>query len=156
MRKLPKILKRIIKKKTFSLNSISNQSDWRGGMKIDYRITMVKSDEEDYYEHLTPMNNQWGTISVNLKVKGMVQMRERYSDTKMLVEIGKATKTTVNYWGGYDSKYDSLWGNQVNKRVRREIRGKVQCEVKDFLKLMGISTDGYDGGIKIKTITWEK
>ena len=156
MRKLPKILKRIIKKKTFSLNSISNQSDWRGGMKIDYRITMVKSDEEDYYEHLTPMNNQWGTICVNLKVKGMVQMRARYSEDKMLVEIGKATKTTVNYWGGYDSKYDSLWGNQVNKRVRREIRSKVQSEVRDFLKLMGISTDGYDGGIKIKTITWEK
>ena len=156
MRKLPKTLKRIIKKKTFSLNSISNESDWRGGLKIDYRITMVKADDEDYYEDVTPMHNKWGEISVNLKVKGMVQMRARYSESKMLVEIDKATKTTANYWGGYDTKYDSLWGNQVNKRVRREIRSKVQGEVRDFLKLMGITTDGYDGGIKIKTITWEK
>ena len=53
MRKLPKTLKRIIKKKTFSLNSISNESDWRGGLKIDYRITMVKADDEDYYEDVT-------------------------------------------------------------------------------------------------------
>ena len=156
MKKLPKILKRIIKKKTFSLNSITNQSDWRGGLKIDYRITMVKAREEDYYEHLTPMNNQWGSISVNLKVKGMVQMRARYSENKMLVEIGKATKTTKSYWGGYETKYDSLWGSQVNKQVRREIRKKVHKDVLDFLKLLGCSTDSWDGGIKIGTISWEK
>ena len=83
-------------------------------------------------------------------------MRARYSESKMLVEIGKATRTTKSYWGGYDTKYDSLWGNQVNKKVRREIRSKVQSEVRDFLKLMGITTDGYDGGIKIKAISWEK
>jgi len=156
MKKLPKILKRIIKKKTFSLNSITNQSDWRGGLKIDYRITMVKAREEDYYEHLTPMNNQWGSISVNLKVKGVVQMRARYSENKMLVEIGKATKTTKSYWGGYETKYDSLWGSQVNKQVRREIRKKVHKDVLDFLKLLGCSTDSWDGGIKIGTISWEK
>ena len=156
MRKLPNNLKQIIKKERFSLDTIENERDWRGGMKIDYRITMVKADEEDYYEHLTPMNNQWGPIYVNLKVKGYVQMKASYSNYKSLVEIGKATKIRVNSWGGYDSKYDSLWGRQVNKKVRREIRAKVQCEVKDFLKLMGISTEGYDGGIKIKTINWEK
>ena len=156
MKKLPKILKKIIKKKTFSLNSITNQSDWRGGLKIDYRITMVKAREEDYYEHLTPMNNQWGSISVNLKVKGVVQMRERYSENKMLVEIGKATKTTKSYWGGYETKYDSLWGSQVNKQVRREIRKKVHKDVLDFLKLLGCSTDSWDGGIKIGTISWEE
>ena len=43
-----------------------------------------------------------------------------------------------------------------NKQVRREIRNKVIDEVKDFLKLMGISTRSWDGGIKIKTISWEK
>ena len=156
MKKLPKILKKLIKKKTFSLDSTTNQSDWRGGLKIDYRITMVKAREEDYYEHLTPMNNQWGSISVNLKVKGVVQMRARYSENKMLVEIGKATKTTKSYWGGYETKYDSLWGGQVNKQVRREIRKKVHKDVLDFLKLLGCSTDSWDGGIKIGTISWEK
>jgi len=156
MRKLPTKIKQIIKKERFSLNSITNQSDWRGGMKIDYRITMVKSEDENYYEHLSPLNDRWGCIQVNIKVKGMVQMRARYDATKMLVEIGRATKATKNYWGGYDTKYDALWGNQVNKRVRREIRSKVQSEVRNFLKLIGISTQGYDGGIKINTVSWEK
>ena len=31
-----------------------------------------------------------------------------------------------------------------------------ESEVKDFLKLMGISTKSWDGGIEIKTISWEK
>ena len=156
MRKLPNILKRIIKKKTFSLNSITNQNDWRGGMKIDYRITMVKACEEENYEHLTPLNNEYGTIYVNIKVKGMVQMRARYDDTKTMVEIGKATKSRVNYWGGYDTKYDSLWGSQVNKKIRRDIRVKTKNDVRDFLKLMGITTERWSNGIEIKTITWEK
>ena len=156
MRKLPKILKKIIKKKTFSLNSVTKQSDWKGGLKIDYRITMVKAREEDYYEHLTPMNNQWGSISVNLKVKGYVETRERYSGDKLLTEISKATRTRKNSWGGYDSKYDYLWGSQVNKKIRDEIRKKVQKDVVDFLKLLGCSTDSWDSGIKINTISWEK
>tara|TARA_R110000823_G_scaffold82833_2_gene187424 strand:+ start:3654 stop:4124 length:471 start_codon:yes stop_codon:yes gene_type:complete len=156
MKKLPKILKTLIKKKTFSLNSVTNQSDWRGGLKIDYRITMVKAREEDYYEHLTPMNNQWGSNYVNLKVKGYVQTRTGYSGDKLLTEISKATRTRKNSWGGYDSKYDYLWGSQVNKKIRDEIRKKVQKDVVDFLKLLGCSTDSWDGGIKIGTISWEK
>jgi hypothetical protein len=156
MRKLPKILKQIIKKKRFSLNTLQNQRDWRGGMKIDYRITMVKSCEENYYEHLTPLNTDYGRININLKVKGYVQTRERYAGDKLLTEISKATKTEKNYWGGYDCKYDVLWGSQINKQVRREIRSKVKDEIKDFLKLMGISTRSWDGGIEIKAINWEK
>ena len=156
MKKLPKILKNLIKKKTFSLNSVTKQSDWKGGLKIDYRITMVKAREEDYYEHLTPMNNQWGKNYVNLKVKGYVETRKSYSGDKLLTEISKATRTRKNSWGGYDSKYDSLWGSQVNKKIRDEIRKKVQKDVVDFLKLLGCSTDSWDSGIKINTISWEK
>jgi hypothetical protein len=157
MRKLPKILKQIIKKKRFSLNTVQNQRDWKGGMKIDYRITMVKSCEENYYEHLTPLNTDYGRIEINLKVKGYVETQGRnYSDTKLLTEISKATKTRKNGWGGYETVYDRLWGSQVNKRVRSEIRSKVRDEIKDFLKLMGITTRSWDGGIQIKTINWEK
>tara|TARA_R110001606_G_scaffold398944_1_gene579646 strand:- start:1226 stop:1696 length:471 start_codon:yes stop_codon:yes gene_type:complete len=156
MKKLPKILKQIIKKKTFSLNTITNQRDWRGGLNIDYRITMVKSQNEQHYDHLSPINDTWGQIYVNLKVSGMVQMRKTYEDRKMLVEISKATKTTENYWGGYDSKYDTLWGNQVNKKVRKEIRYKVKSQVINFLKLMGIKTERFDSGIVINTINWEQ
>jgi len=155
MRKLPNKLKQIIKKKRFSLNSISNESDWRGGLSIDYRITMVKAREEEVYEYLTPLNNKWGYNHINIKVKGMVEMRATYSGSKRLVEIGKATKTTENYWGGYDSKYDALWGNQVNKKVRKEIRSKAQTQINNFLKLLGITNGSWDGGVRIKTISWE-
>ena len=156
MKKLPNKLKQIIKRKRFSLDTLQTERDWRGGMKIDYRITMVKSCEEDYYDHLTPLNTEYGRINVNLKVKGYVETRERYAGDKLLTEISKATKTRKNGWGGYETNYDSLWGAQVNKQVRREIRNEVRDEVKDYLKLMGITTRSWDGGIKINTINWEK
>ena len=156
MKKLPNKLKQIIKRKRFSLDTLQSERSWRGGMKIDYRITMVKSCEEDYYDHLTPLNTEYGRINVNLKVKGYVETRENYSTDKLLTEISKATRTRKNFWGGYDSKYDSLWGNQVNKKIRNEIRSKVIDEIKDYLKLMGITTKSWDGGIKINTINWEK
>jgi hypothetical protein len=156
MKKLPNKLKQIIKRKRFSLDTLQSERSWRGGMKIDYRITMVKSCEEDYYEHLTPLNTMYGRINVNLKVKGYVETRKRYTGDKLLTEISKATKATKNYWGGYETEYDSLWGAQVNKQVRREIRSKVKDEIKDYLKLMGITTKSWDGGIKINTINWEK
>jgi len=156
MKKLPIKLKRLIKKKRFSLNSVESERSWRGGLRIDYRITMVKVEDEMWYEHLTPINNNWGHIHVNLKVKGSVEMRPRYNMDKTLVEIAKATKTKSNYWGGYETTYDSLWGSQVNKRVRSEIRSKVQSSVKNYLKLMGITSNRAYDGIVIKTINWEK
>ena len=158
MKKLPNKLKQIIKKKRFSLNTLENTRAWRGGLDIDYRITMVKSDGEDCYDYLTPLNTEWGTIYVNIKVKGSVEMADgnAWGGDKWLTEISKATKTKRNYWGGYDCKYNRLWGNQPNKQIRKEIRKEVKGEVKDFLKLMGISTKSWDGGIEIKAINWEK
>ena len=156
MRKLPNKLKQIIKRKRFSLDTTNTTSSWRGGLKVDYRITMVKSCEEDYYDHLTPLNTEYGRINVNLKVKGYVETRERYAGDKLLTEISKATRTRKTGWGSYETKYDSLWGAQANKRVRSEIRSKVKDEIKDYLKLMGITTKSWDGGIKINTINWEK
>jgi|5_EtaG_2_1085323.scaffolds.fasta_scaffold92281_2 hypothetical protein len=158
MRKLPKILKQIIKKKRFSLDTLDSTSSWRGGMKIDYRVTMVKSGSEDCWDHVTPLNTGYGNIYVNLKVRGSVEMSEGYGCDKWLMEISRATETRKNYWGGYECKYNRgrFWGIQPNKQIRREIRKQVKDEVKDFLKLMGISTNSWDGGIEIKTISWEK
>ena len=160
MRKLPKILKNLIKKKTFSLDTLQPQETWRGGVRIEYRITMVKANEEQIYEHLTPLNNEWGYNYVNIKVKVVVQTRTRHSggfdERKVLVEIGKATKTRESFWGGYETKYDSLWGNQINKKVRSDIRSKVKNDIVNFLKLLGLTTCGWDSGIKIGTISWEE
>ena len=156
MKKLPTQLKKIIKKQTFSLNTLESERSWRGGMEIDYRITMVKAEEEDWYDEVTPINNsEWGSIHVNLKVRGSVQVKPRYNKDRELVEISKGTKTKANYWGGYGTKYDELWGHEINKRVRKHIRAEVQSEVKDYLKLMGITSRETDG-ITIKKITWEK
>jgi|21_taG_2_1085346.scaffolds.fasta_scaffold00341_29 hypothetical protein len=156
MKKLPIKLQRIIKKKSFSLNTQDSTRRWRGGLKIDYRITMVKAEHEDNYQYLSPTTSEYNDIHVNLKVKGMVETRKNYSEEKLWDEISKATKTRKNYWGGYDCSYDSLWGTQLNKSVRTEIRSKVKEKITNYLKLMGITTKRWDGGIKIKVINWEK
>ena len=156
MKKLPIQLQRLIKKKRFSLNTENATRSWRGGLKIDYRITMVKVDYEDHYEYLTPTNAEYNDIHINLKVKGMVETRRNYSEGKLWCDIGKATKARRNYWGGYDCNYDSLWGSQLNKSVRTEIRSRVKEKIQNYLKLMGITTKRWDGGIKIKVINWEK
>ena len=53
--------------------------------------------------------------------------------------------------------YTTLFGgSQVHKRVRKEIRSKVQSEVRNYLRIFGIKTQGWDGGIQINKISWEK
>ena len=90
MTKLQQILKRIIKKERFSLDTTSSEASWRGGLKIDYRITMVKIEDEDWNDStpLNPMNN-WSPLIVNLKVSGKIETRSnRYDDTtSTLVDI---------------------------------------------------------------------
>jgi len=156
MKKLPQSIKQIIKKKTFTLRDVQPQDNWSAGVRISYRITMVKAENEQHYAHLNPITDKWGYILVNLKVKGMVQMRAKWEDEKSLVEISEATKSTKNSWGCYDTKYDCIWGNQTNKNVRAFIRRRTQEEIQKFLKLFGISNERHDGGIVINKINWEK
>ena len=164
MTKLPQILKRIIKKERFSLDTTSSEASWRGGLKIDYRITMVKIEDEDWNDStpLNPMNN-WSPLIVNLKVSGKIETRSNRYDTNTtrLVDIrdvaGKYKRCGGNNnWGhSYNDNYDGMWGYQAHKRVRQEIRNQVKTEIKDYLKLMGITSTTWDP-IQIKTITWEK
>ena len=164
MTKLPQILKRIIKKERFSLDTTSSESSWRGGLKIDYRITMVKREDEDWNDS-TPLNpmNDWSPLIVNLKVSGKIETRSnRYDDaTKTLVDIrdvaGKYKRVggPGEWYHQYQDSYDGMWGYQAHKRVRKEIRNHVKTEIKDYLKLMGICSTTWDP-IQIKTISWEK
>ena len=158
MTKLPQILKRIIKKERFSLDTTSEAS-WKGGLKIDYRITMVKIEDEDWNDS-TPLNpiNDWSSLIINLKVSGKVETRSNRYDatTKTLVDIRDVAgkyKRVGKYQ--YRDNYDGMWGYNAHKRVRQEIRNRVKTEIKDYLKLMGISSTTWDP-IQIKTITWEK
>ena len=163
MRKLPKILKQLIKKERFSLDTLDAEDSWRGGLKINYRITMVKREDEDWYEDSTPINprSDYSSVLVNIKVSGKIETRSnRYDDTtKKLVDIrdvaGKYKRTGEGWGHCYDDNYDGMWGYQAHKRVRQEIRIKVKDEIKDYLKLMGITGTSWDG-IQIKTISWEK
>ena len=150
-------MQRIIKRKRFSLdNLLKNDRSYKGGLKIDYRITMVKVDGEDRYSLLTPINNDWNRVKVNIKVKGQVEMRPSFTNPKILQEISEATQTKLDYWGGYSTSYDTLWGNRLNKRVREEIRSLTINDVTRYLKLLGIQTERWSDGITIGTISWEK
>ena len=138
MKRLPNKLKRIIKGERFYINTIAEgvnngYSNQYKGLDVSCRITMVKADEEDWNDSVTPLKNknvEWGAISVNLKVKGSIEIMGSNDRYKRTMEIGKATKTTPNYWGGYSSRTDYIWGHELHKRVREEIRVRVLSEVK--------------------------
>jgi len=154
MKTLPKKLQRLIKEERFSFDNRENQK-WGGRMNIEYRITWIKL--EDDYNNRSVYNPEWSTILVNLKVKGTASTGgyvsrgdDCYSDTQQDI---KSKKT---YWDGYESTYTRAWGYQSHKRIREEIRRKVINEIKDYLKLMGITGGRYGDPIKINTITFEK
>ena len=158
MKTLPKKLQRLIKEERFSFDNRENQK-WGGRMNIEYRITWIKL--EDDYNNRSVYNPEWSTILVNLKGKstastgGYVSRGDDcYRDTQQ--DIKKLTRCKKTYWDGYESTYTRAWGYQSHKRIREEIRRKVINEIKDYLKLMGITGGRYGDPIKINTITFEK
>jgi hypothetical protein len=158
MKTLPKKLQRLIKEERFSFDNRENQK-WGGRMNIEYRITWIKL--EDDWNNRSVYNPEWSTILVNLKVKGTASTGgyvsrgdDCYSDTQQ--DIKKLTRCKKTYWDGYESTYTRAWGYQSHKRIREEIRRKVINEIKDYLKLMGITGGRYGDPIKINTITFEK
>ena len=158
MKTLPKKLQRLIKEERFSFDNTEAQH-WGGRMNIKYRITWIKLEDE--YGNRNIYNPEWSTILVNLKVKGTASTGgyvsrgdDCYSDTQQ--DIKKLTRCKKTYWDGYESTYTRAWGYQSHKRIREEIRNKVKREIKDYLKLMGITGGRYGDPIKINTITFEK
>ncbi len=101
-------------------------------------------------------------ILVNIKVSGKVETRSNRHDhnTRRLVDIrdvaSKYKKSGHLGWDYYNDNYDGMWGYQAHKRVRQEIRNNVTNEIKDYLKLMGITCTSNYNGIKVNTINWEK
>ena len=69
MTKLPLEIKRLIKRKKFSCDTSAGAETWRGGLKIDYRITHVVAEDEYYYPQKSPLNPGYSPINVNIKVK---------------------------------------------------------------------------------------
>ena len=164
MKKLPIKLQRIIKRKRFTLDSTQQEHRWRGGLKINYRITWVTAHAEDYYEDRSPLNPGYSGIMVNVKVSGKVETcTNRYDkNTNRLVDIQqvvgryKRCGGDANGWNSYyDDNYNALWGYQAHKRVREEIRSQVKDDIKNYLKLVGITSANRYDGIQVNTIGWE-
>ena len=154
MKTLPKKLQRLIKEERFYFDNTKSQH-WGGRMNIKYRITWIKL--EDDYGNRNIYNPEWSTILVNLKVKGTASTGIGYNrDNDTQQNIKKLTRCKKTYWDGFESTYTRAWGYQSHKRIREEIRNKVKREVKDYLKLMGITGGKYGDPIKINTITFEK
>ena len=154
MKTLPKKLQRLIKEERFSFDNRENQH-WGGRMNIEYRITWVKLEDE--WGNRSIYNPEYSTILVNLKVKGTASTGRGYDrDNDTQQDIKKITRCKKTYWDGFESTYTRAWGYQSHKRIREEIRSKVKGEIKDYLKLMGITGGRHYDGIKINTITFEK
>ena len=154
MKTLPKKLQRLIKEERFSFDNTEAQH-WGGRMNIEYRITWIKLEDE--YGNRNIYNPEWSTILVNLKVKGTASTGGGYDrDNDTQQNIKKLTRCKKTYWDGFESTYTRAWGYQSHKRIREEIRNKVKREIKDYLKLMGITGGKYGDPIKINTITFEK
>ena len=154
MKTLPKKLQRLIKEERFYFDNTQSQH-WGGRMNIKYRITWIKLEDE--YGNRNIYNPEWSTILINLKVKGTASTGRGYDrDNDTQQDIKKLTRCKKTYWDGFESTYTGAWGYQSHKRIREEIRNKVKHEIKDYLKLMGITGGRYGEGIKVNTITFEK
>jgi len=170
MKTLPIQLRRIIRKKRFSLNTIEpgNQSGWRRGLDIKWRITNVGTEHEQWYDDQTPYNPNGNKILVNIKVSGKVEAGSRWRnsdgspESMGLKEISQVARYTrvggdKDGWGSYyHDHYDTTWGYQSHKRIRQEIRGKIGSDLKNYLKLLGITPSDVWQSIEVKTINWEK
>jgi hypothetical protein len=150
MKTLPKILQRLIKKEEFSFENLTQPN--YGKMDIKYRITWIKLDDDWGNRNLH--NPEWSSILVNLKVRGTAASGWVGRDGQK--DIKEITKTRQTGWGGYEAVYNGAWGYQTHKRIRMEIRRHVIDEIKDYLKLMGITGGGGYDSLKINTITFEK
>lgn len=155
MRKLPKAIQNIIKKKMFSLNTISGEN-CRHGVDITYRIQRISTEHEKYNE--TPYDKSWcrSDIYVNLVVYGEALTVERngsYHDVKS-APIKKVAK--VNRGDSY--RYSRNWGFDYHKKIREHIRDNVSMVITDYLKLFGLCNGfGWRGirrKIVVKNITW--
>jgi predicted phosphoadenosine phosphosulfate sulfurtransferase len=151
MRRLPKKIQQIIKRERFDLDSTQPESRWGKGVKIKYRISGITTEYAKWQPESTPMDkNLHQEIWVNIKVSGVAETAVYQDTIKGLRPIAEVAKYSNNTW----NSYNNLWGYQYHKQIRDHIRHKVQSEIENFLKLMGIQAQGWCS-LKIKTIGWE-
>ena len=164
MKRLPLKAKKIIRKKKFSLNTITeNDKNWSRGLDIKCRITNIVTEHERWYEEQSPYNPKGNKIFVNLKVSGKVTTSTNWDGPRYMkdvAEVANYKRQGGSYgtgWGCfYNSSYDRIWGYDAHKKIRNEIRNKLTDQLKNYLKLLGICMERHWQNIEIKKISWEK
>jgi len=151
MKRLPKKLQQIIKKKRFHFNSVEGRS---AGVNITVRIQTVGTTEERWYTDDTPINrSRWNKLYVNIVVSGTATTRTNWSSDLELKPIESVAKVKRDDY----YRYDRDWGMEHHKRIREHIRCISKKEIANYLKLFGIAEDIPSWGQReliIKNISW--
>ena len=151
MKRLPKKLQQIIKKKRFNFNSLDGRDS---GVEIKLRIQTVGTTEERWNEDETPINRRgWSEVYVNVVVSGTASTKARWKDEVELKPIEEVSKVSRNDC----YRYDNSWGYEHHKRIRDHIRSISNKEIANYLKLFGIceGLPRYGGRrVLVKKISW--
>tara|TARA_Y100001938_G_C8080866_1_gene428967 strand:+ start:423 stop:887 length:465 start_codon:yes stop_codon:yes gene_type:complete len=151
MKRLPKKLQQIIKKKRFNFNSLDGRDS---GVEIKLRIQTVGTTEERWNEDETPINRRgWSEVYVNVVVSGTASTKARWKDEVQLKPIEEVSKVSRNDC----YRYDNSWGYEHHKRIRDHIRSISNKEIANYLKLFGIceGLPRYGGRrVLVKKISW--
>jgi len=152
MKRLSKKIQQIIKKKTFSFDDINDLSDshYSGGLKITYRIQRIGTEHESWSKE-SPNDNICSGVYINIMVSGLVETHDGWSNKvlKPIREVARHDK--------FGMCWDSLWGSQQHKKIRRRIRQVVRDQITNYIKLFGIgmSDTHYNGRVEIRLIGWD-
>ena len=151
MKRIPKKLQQIIKKKRFNFNSLDGRDS---GVEIKLRIQTVGTTEERWNEDETPINRRgWSEVYVNVVVSGTASTKARWKDEVQLKPIEEVSKVSRNDC----YRYDNSWGYEHHKRIRDHIRSISNKEIANYLKLFGIceGLPRYGGRrVLVKKISW--
>ena len=152
MKRLPKKLQQIIKKKRFNFNSVEDRDS---GVNIKLRIQTIGTTNEHWYEEETPIKHpSWSKVYVNIVVSGTATTGGSWNNDgnniKPIEEVAKVGRS--DYY-----RYDRAWGHEHHKQIREHIRRISKKEIANYLKLFGICDDlpRYGGReILVKKISW--
>ena len=151
MKRLPKKLQQIIKKKRFNFNSVEDRDS---GVNIKLRIQTIGTTEEHWYEDETPIkHSSWSKLYVNIVVSGTATTRSSWGGDNELRPIEDVARVSRNEY----YRYDRAWGSEHHKQIREHIRRISKKEIANYLKLFGICDDlpRYGGReILVKKISW--
>jgi len=157
MKRLPLKAKRIIRKKIFHINNITEDAgNWSRELDVKCRITNIVSENEGWDVKQTPLNPRGNRILVNVKVSGKATTCQSYSGSAYMRDISKVAEYKLSCGRWYEGNSDRIWGHNAHKMIREKLRDLLSDELKNYLKLLGIGCERHWQSIEVKNISWEK